>query len=76
MIYLLLRLEVMIYCQKMYLHVSTVSGEFSTYLRHVRSLDFTDKPDYGYLRDLFLAVLHKHSWDCDWQFDWIIQHKV
>jgi len=54
----------------------TVLGEFATYLRQVRSLDFTDKPDYSYLRNLFHDVLHKHSWECDWEFDWIIQHKV
>jgi len=50
--------------------------EFAMYLRYVRSLDFTDKPDYGYLRNLFYDILHKHSWECDWQFDWIIQQKV
>jgi len=51
-------------------------GEFATYLRHVRSLDFTAKPDYNYLRNLFYDVLHRHSWDCDWEFDWIVQYKV
>jgi len=54
----------------------TVLGEFVTYLRHVRSLDFTDKPDYSYLRNLFYDVLRRHSWECDWEFDWIVQQKV
>jgi len=51
-------------------------GEFATYLRHVRSLKFTDKPDYVYLRNLFHDVLCKHSWECDWEFDWVAQQKV
>jgi len=51
-------------------------GEFATYLRHVRNLKFTDKPDYSYLRNLFYDVLRKHSWECDWEFDWVVQQKV
>jgi len=51
-------------------------GEFVTYLRHVRSLDFTDKPDYSYLRNLFYDVMRRNSWECDWEFDWVLQHKV
>ena len=59
-----------------FLRLFAILGEFATYLRHVRSLDFTDKPDYSYLRNLFYDVLHKHAWDCDWEFDWIVQQKV
>ena len=51
-------------------------GEFATYLRHVRSLEFTDKPDYSYLRSLYYDVLRRHSWECDWDFDWFALQKV
>lgn len=51
-------------------------GEIASYMRYVRSLEFTQKPDYNYLRTLFHDVLRKNGWDCDWEFDWIVQQKV
>jgi casein kinase 1 gamma len=50
--------------------------EFATYLRYVRNLQFTEKPDYNYLRNLFFDVMRKNSWDCDWEFDWILLQKA
>ena len=44
--------------------------EWSTYLSYVRSLDFFDTPDYGYLYRLFVDALDRHGWPCDWIFDW------
>jgi len=44
--------------------------ELATYLRYVRRLDFFETPDYDYLRKLFLDLLAKKGWECDWDFDW------
>ena len=44
--------------------------ELATYLRYVRRLDFFETPDYDYLRKLFLDLMAKKNWECDWEFDW------
>lgn len=44
--------------------------EMHTYLRYVRRLDFFETPDYDYLRKLFLDLMAKKGWECDWEFDW------
>jgi len=44
--------------------------ELATYLRYVRRLDFFETPDYDYLRKLFLDLMVKKGWECDWEFDW------
>jgi len=44
--------------------------EWATYLRYVRRLDFFETPDYSYLHKLFMDVMERNSWTCDWNFDW------
>jgi len=44
--------------------------EWATYLRYVRQLDFFETPDYNYLHKLFMDVMERNSWACDWNFDW------
>jgi len=44
--------------------------EWATYLRYVRQLDFFETPDYNYLHKLFMDVMERNSWKCDWIFDW------
>merc|ERR1711971_464801 len=44
---------------------------FATYLRYVRKLDFFETPDYDYLRKLFIDLMEKMTYECDWQFDWV-----
>jgi len=39
-------------------------------MRYVRRLDFFETPDYDYLHDLFMNVMRRNSWRCDWKFDW------
>jgi casein kinase I family protein HRR25 len=51
-------------------------SEFSNYLHYCRSLRFEDKPDYPYLRQVFLDLLHKEGYDYDYVFDWTIVDKV
>jgi hypothetical protein len=48
--------------------------EFEDLIRYVRSLKFTDKPDYSYMRKMFDAVLYRAQYT-DYSFDWKIQHK-
>lgn len=46
--------------------------EFSTYLKHTRELMFTDRPDYNYLRKLFMDVNKREGGDRpEWSFEWI-----
>lgn len=49
-------------------------GEFATYLRYVRNMDFFETADYNYLHGLFQSILEKNEWECDWEFDWTIQN--
>lgn len=44
--------------------------EFADYLKYCRSLKFDATPDYEYLKSLFRAVMMRHGWSYDWQFDW------
>lgn len=46
--------------------------EFVKYLNYVRSLRFTDKPDYAYLRDLFRDLFNRQCYTFDYVFDWTI----
>jgi casein kinase 1, gamma len=36
----------------------------------VRKLDFFETPDYDYLHKLFMDVMDRNGWPCDWIFDW------
>lgn len=54
----------------LYLSISPVTAEFSTYLNFCRSLRFDDKPDYSYLRQLFRNLFHRQGFSYDYVFDW------
>ena len=47
--------------------------EFEDFLRYTRALRFTDRPDYGYLKKMFDAVLFRLQIP-DFSFDWKIKH--
>lgn len=49
--------------------------EFATYLNYVKRLEFEEKPDYNYLRGLFLALFAKLGLKKDYIFDWMITEK-
>ena len=49
-----------------------INREFGTYLRYVKSLKFTDRPDYNYLKTLFRSCLKNNQWLEDNVFDWMI----
>jgi len=44
--------------------------EFLLYFRYVRSLKFTDKPDYAGLRKRFRDLFIKNGYTWDYVFDW------
>lgn len=47
-------------------------AEFGEYLRYARALEFTQKPDYGYLRELFNQVMKAEGIVDDAVFDWMV----
>ncbi|CDW83541.1 casein kinase [Stylonychia lemnae] len=51
-------------------------AEFSNYLHYCRSLRFEDKPDYPYLRQVFVDLMQKEGYDYDYVFDWTIVDKL
>uniref|UniRef100_A0A6P7H4L0 Casein kinase I-like n=1 Tax=Diabrotica virgifera virgifera TaxID=50390 RepID=A0A6P7H4L0_DIAVI len=44
--------------------------EWATYLRYVRKLDFSETPDYDYLRKIFRDLYEKKGYSDDMVFDW------
>ena len=55
---------------------SGLPAEFSNYMHYCRSLRFEDKPDYPYLKQVFLDLLHKEGYDYDYVFDWTIVDRI
>ena len=47
--------------------------EFNKYLQYCRNLQFEEKPDYNFIRQLFKNVMAKNSFENDGQFDWILK---
>jgi len=47
------------------------AAEFGIFLRYARNLQFTDVPNYSYLSGLFLGLMKRSGWSCDWEFDWL-----
>ena len=45
-------------------------NEFQLYLQHIKSLEFTEKPNYNYLRSLFRDLFKQHKFVYDLVFDW------
>ena len=44
--------------------------EFHMYLYYCYGLQFDEKPDYNYLRNLFQKLFHGLGYEYDWIFDW------
>lgn len=48
-----------------------LAEEMATYLRYVRRLDFFEKPDYDYLRTLFMELFERKGYTFDYTYDWV-----
>lgn len=44
--------------------------EFSIYLNYCRALKFEDKPNYTYLRNIFLDLMEREGLSYDYAYDW------
>jgi len=55
-----------------------VPEEFLLYMRHCRSLKFTDTPDYAYLKNLFINLFKSNKYKLDFMYDWntIARNKI
>jgi hypothetical protein len=49
-------------------------NQFKQYFDYSKILEFEDKPDYSYLRDLFMEILKTEKSECDWKYDWVKDH--
>ncbi|KAF1993297.1 casein kinase I isoform delta [Amniculicola lignicola CBS 123094] len=50
--------------------------EFATYINYTRSLDFDNKPDYSYLRDLFRRLFIRNGFSYDDVYDWTVKKYI
>lgn len=46
--------------------------EFSSYIQYCRTLGYSQKPDYAFLRSLFHQVFLQQCYDWDFVFDWCL----
>ncbi len=53
--------------------LTVLAGEFLTYLHYCRQLQFEDRPDYAYLRQLFRNLSVREAFVNDFVFDWTVQ---
>ena len=47
--------------------------EFSTYLNYCRCLSFESKPDYFYIRKLFMKLFLSQGYELDYMYDWCLE---
>ncbi len=51
--------------------------EFSTYMHYCKSLKFSERPDYIFLRKIFSDLMDKLGYQRDYAYDWChLQHSV
>lgn len=48
-------------------------AEFGKFLTAVRSLEFTDRPDYAGYRQLFRDLFIREGYAYDYQYDWVVR---
>jgi hypothetical protein len=48
------------------------SSEFSMYLNYCRKLQYTDEPDYFYIRKIFRNLFYRLNYQYDYIYDWIL----
>ena len=50
--------------------------EFITYLNYCGSLRFEDRPEYAYLKRLFMDLFKREDYEYDLVFDWNVPSQV
>lgn len=50
--------------------------EFLIYIKYCQGLQFDQKPDYNFIKDLFTNVMKKYNYESDFLFDWILLKKI
>ena len=55
---------------------SNMPEEFISYFEYVKHLGFYERPDYQYLRRLFIGLTAKYDISIDFQWDWMQQDPV
>ena len=53
-----------------------LNEEFVEYMKYVRNLEFEGKPDYNYLKGLFISILSRNELKNDLLFSWIINKRI
>ncbi len=66
------------YCAMGYLvnYFSYIIDEFLIYFNYVRELQFDEKPNYSYLKDLFTKLFLKNQYTLDYKYDWSIKKVI
>ena len=44
--------------------------QFEEYINYTRNLEYTEDPNYNYLKNLFLSVLKSYNYEFDYFYDW------
>lgn len=50
--------------------------EFMKYVKYCRELKYDEKPDYNYLRSLFVGLFKHHNYELDYVYDWNVVAKT
>ena len=50
--------------------------QFIRCLSYCRGLQYDEKPDYQYLRNLFAQAMQEKGFSNDLEFDWVLNEKV
>lgn len=50
-------------------------NNFVKYVEYTKKIQFTDEPDYSYLRNLFFEILSGERYSYDFNYEWLTQTK-
>lgn len=50
---------------------SDLPDEFKQLLMYSRTLEFEERPDYGYLKTLFKNVMERERYEMDYNYSWL-----
>ena len=49
--------------------------EIADFMSYWRGLGFEEEPDYERLREILKGLLERKGFECDYEFDWVIEEK-